>query len=117
MKKLLLVTLLVSGMLTTVSAQVTVGLASYYHNKWHGRCTTSGERYNKDSLTCAHKTYPFGTRLKVTCIKTGKTVIVRVNDRGPHRKTRIIDVSYSAARQLGMIHLGITKVRVEILAP
>ncbi|MSQ79454.1 MAG: septal ring lytic transglycosylase RlpA family protein [Flavobacteriaceae bacterium] len=115
MKKIVFVLLFISGVLTTVSAQVKVGLASYYHNKWHGRRTTSGERYHKDSLTCAHKTYPFGTRLRVTCFTTGKTVTVRVNDRGPHRKTRIIDLSYAAARQIGMIHLGITKVRVEKL--
>lgn len=93
---------------------VKVGLASYYANKFHGRRTTSGEKYHKNKFTAAHRTLPFGTKVKVTSLKNKKWVIVRINDRGPHNKKRIIDLSYRAAKHLGITNgKGLAKVRVE----
>lgn len=89
------------------------GKASYYAKSWTGRKTSNGERLHHDSMTCAHRTYPFGTRLKVTNLSNGKTVVVRVNDRGPFRKGRIIDLSWGAAKKIGMLTKGITMVTVE----
>lgn len=89
--------------------------ASWYGPGFHGRKTANGERFNMNSLTAAHKSLPFGTKLKVTCTTTGKSVIVRVNDRGPFKPGRSLDLSKGAAEQLGMIGRGITKVKYEIL--
>jgi rare lipoprotein A len=89
------------------------GIASYYGKRATGRLTSSGERLHHDSLTCAHRTYPFGTMLKVTNPANGKHVIVRVTDRGPYVKGRIIDLSVRAARELGIISQGIAPVTVE----
>ncbi len=94
-------------------AQTQKGKASYYANKFIGRPTASGERLHKDSLTCAHRTYPFGTLLRVTNPANGKQVIVRVTDRGPFVKGRIVDLSPRAARELGIISKGIAPVVVE----
>jgi len=94
-------------------AQVQSGKASYYAKKFSGRRTASGEPLHRDSLTCAHRSYPFGTLLKVTNITNGQHVVVRVNDRGPFRKGRIIDLSWGAAKALGMIAQGIAPVTVE----
>jgi rare lipoprotein A len=109
-----------SGQIVTPSdsgivTQIETGNASFYGNKFHGRRTASGEKYNRFDYTCAHKYYPFGTRLRVTCIKNGKWVVVRVNDRGPHVRTRKIDLSMAAAKQIGMVAYGITKVKIERL--
>ena len=93
------------------------GKASYYSKKFSGRQTASGERLHHDSLTCAHRTYPFGTLLKVTNPANGKEVIVRVTDRGPYVKGRIIDLSVRAARELGIIAQGIAPVTVERYTP
>ena len=82
--------------------------------KSSGRKTASGERLHHDSLTCAHRTYPFGTQLKVTNPANGKSVIVRVTDRGPYVKGRIIDLSVKAAKELGIIAQGIAPVVVEL---
>lgn len=90
----------------------TRGNASYYSNKMHGKRTSSGEKYHKDSLTCAHLTYPFGTLLNVRNPKNDKEVIVKVNDRGPHSKRLIIDLSYRAAQELDMIRAGIAIVEI-----
>ena len=76
------------------------GLASYYGKKFHGRRTASGERYNMHAMTAAHRRYAFGTMVKVTHVKSGRTVKVRINDRGPFIKGRIIDLSYGAAKKL-----------------
>ncbi len=92
------------------------GVASYYANKFHGRKTTSGEKYHKNKFTAAHRTLPFGTKVKVTNLKNKKWVIVRVNDRGPYNRKRIIDLSFRAAKHLGITNgKGIAKVRVEEL--
>ena len=92
------------------------GIASYYHNKFQGRSTASGERYDKRVMTAAHNSYPFGTYVKVTAIGSGTFVIVRINDRGPRPEKRIIDLSYAAARRLDMLRAGLIKVRLEVLA-
>ena len=97
----------------TALAQVQSGKASYYSKKMSGRMTASGERLHHDSLTCAHRTYPFGTLLKVTNPANGKQVIVRVTDRGPYVRGRIIDLSVRAAQKIGIIAQGIAPVIVE----
>ncbi len=89
-----------------------VGKASYYGKKAHGRNTSSGERYHIDSLTCAHRTYPFGTILKVRDLNSDKEVFVRVTDRGPYLRGRVIDLSYAAAKELGMLGRGIAHVEI-----
>jgi len=89
-----------------------IGLASYYSQ---GRATASGEPFDTNALTGAHRTIPFGTRVRVTVLKTGKHVIVRINDRGPFTRGRVIDVSRRAAEILGMTGAGLARVRVEIV--
>lgn len=92
------------------------GYASYYANKFNGRITTSGERFSNKQLTAAHRTLAFGTLVKVTNTKTGKWVILKINDRGPRSRKRIIDVTRRAAKHLGMLNgKGILWVRVEEL--
>lgn len=86
-------------------------MASYYSNRLHGRRMSDGTKYHKDSLTCAHKRYPLGSMLKVTNLKNGKSVVVRVADRC--RGRRIIDLSYAAAKEIGIIATGVAMVRVE----
>jgi rare lipoprotein A len=88
------------------------GRASFYSE---GRQTASGERFDPHELTAAHRTLPFGTRLQVTNVTTGKSVMVRVNDRGPFVKGRVVDVSYSAAQALGMVHAGVADVKVDVV--
>lgn len=90
--------------------------ASYYAEKYHGRKTASGEIFNMNAFTCAHKTLPFGTVLRVTNLSNNKSVDVRVNDRGPFVKGREIDVSKAAAQKLGMIKTGTARVKIEILS-
>ena len=80
---------------------------------FHGRKTANGERFNQHAFTAAHKTLPFGTKLKVTCIATGKSAIVTVNDRGPFHGNRVLDLSYGAAKQLGITNAGTAKVSIE----
>ena len=91
------------------------GKASYYSKTWTGRMTANGERLHHDSMTCAHRYYPFGTLLRVTNLNNGKRVDVRVTDRGPYRRGRIIDLSWGAAKAIGMIASGIATVTVERL--
>ena len=92
------------------------GLASWYGPRFHGKLTASGEVFNQERFTAAHRTLPWGSRVKVTNLANGKSVEVRINDRGPFAKGRIIDVSRAAARALGMLQAGIAKVRIEWLA-
>ena len=94
-------------------AQTQTGKASYYSKKWTARRTASGERIHHDSLTCAHKTYPYGTLLRVTNQRNGRQVVVRVNDRGPFGRGRIIDLSWGAAKALDMLAAGVVPVTVE----
>jgi len=92
-----------------------VGVASFYGKKFHGRPTASGERFDMNALTAAHRTLPFGTRVRVTNLENGSRVVVRINDRGPSSTDRIIDVSYGAARELKFVGQGLTRVRLEVL--
>jgi rare lipoprotein A len=93
--------------------EVQQGKASYYAQKFHGRLTASGERLHKDSLTCAHRSYPFGTLLKVYNPANGRSVLVRVTDRGPYVRGRIIDLSWRAAKELDIISKGVAMVVVQ----
>jgi rare lipoprotein A len=95
---------------------VQTGIASYYHDSLHGNRTASGQVYDKNKMSAAHKTLPLGSRVRVTDKRTGKSIVVRVNDRGPFVKGRVIDLSRRAAKELGMIRRGITPVKVEVLS-
>lgn len=88
------------------------GQASYY---WQDQMTATGEHFNKRDMTAAHKTLPFGTRVRVTRADTGDSVVVRINDRGPYKPGRIIDLSERAAEEMGMTGVGVTPVRLEVL--
>lgn len=90
-----------------------VGVASFYGRRFQGRRTASGERYDAHALTCAHPRAPFGTRLRVTELESGRSVVLKVNDRGPFVRDRVIDVSLAAARALGFVQRGVTRVRVD----
>jgi rare lipoprotein A len=100
---------------TKVNQHSTRGEASYYAGFHHGKKTASGERFNMHSLTAAHRTLPLGSKIKVTNLNNGKEVVVRVNDRGPYAKGRVLDVSLGAAKKLDMIKTGTTKVSIQIL--
>ena len=91
------------------------GEASWYGPGFHGRLTANGERYNQNAMTAAHRRLRFGTRVRVTNLNNGRSVVVRINDRGPYARGRVIDVSAAAARSLGMIKSGVAPVRVTIL--
>jgi len=93
------------------------GMASWYGPSFHGKLSASGEPYDMWALTAAHRTLPFGTWVEVTRVETGKRVTVRINDRGPFIKDRIIDLSYGAARELAMIGKGTADVRLTIVSP
>jgi rare lipoprotein A len=91
------------------------GFASFYHSYFHGRRTASGETFNRHALTAAHKSLPFGTLVRVTNLRNSRSVVVRVNDRGPLMKKRVIDVSPRAARELGFLAHGVTWVKLEVM--
>lgn len=114
----LLVVLWISGCATPKpeprkSSKTQRGIASWYGGEFIR--TASGERYDPNSMTAAHRTLPFGTKVKVTSLRTKQTVIVRINNRGPYSRGRIIDVSKAAARQLQMMGSGIAQVEIEVL--
>ena len=123
MKKIVtFLTLLVTLLFTTnvmaktkVNQHSTRGEASYYACFHHGKKTASGERFNMHSLTAAHRTLPLGSKIKVTNLNNGKEVVVRVNDRGPYARGRVLDVSLGAAKKLDMIKTGTAKVSIQIL--
>jgi len=94
-----------------------LGLASYYADALRGRPTASGAPYDPAAFTCAHRSHPFGTRLRVTELAHGRSVVVTVNDRGPFVAGRVIDLSRAAAVSLGIIGPGVARVRVERLRP
>lgn len=98
-----------------VGSELPEGDASYYGDEFSGRPTASGERFNPGELTAAHRTLPFGTRLRVTNVSNGRSVVVRVNDRGPFSGNRVLDLSHSAARQIGMLQRGTARVRMQVL--
>ena len=91
------------------------GTASFYGGKWHGRKTANGEIFDTYKLTAAHKTLPFGTRVRVTNLSNGKSVIVRINNRGPYSKGRVIDLSQAAFSKIENMSKGVTKVKLEIV--
>lgn len=97
------------------SPDASEGKVAYYGRKFHGRKTASGERFNASALTMAHKTLPFGTMVRVTHLKSKRSVVVRVNDRGPSTADRIGDLSLAAARRLHMVRSGVAEVRLEIV--
>lgn len=92
-----------------------VGKASYYSNKFQGRKMANGDRYRKSKLTAAHNTLPFGTKVKVTNQQNGKTVKVKITDRGPHARGRIVDLSLAAANRLDMVAAGIAPVKLKVI--
>jgi rare lipoprotein A len=96
------------------TGSTSVGVASWYGPGFHGRRTSNGERFDQDELTAAHRLWAFGTRVRVTFLRTGRSVIVRVNDRLP-RKDRVIDLSRAAARVIGLVGPGTGKVRLTVL--
>jgi peptidoglycan lytic transglycosylase len=91
------------------------GQASWYGKALHGQRTASGERFDMHALTAAHRTLPFGTIVRVTNLKSGRSVNVRINDRGPFRSDRIIDLSYEAARKLGFVSRGTARVEITVV--
>lgn len=94
---------------------VEYGKASWYGKPYHGRQTASGEKYNMNDMTAAHRTLPFGTKVKVTRLDNGQSVVVRINDRGPFVRGRIIDLSRESAKRIDMVNDGIADVRVETI--
>lgn len=100
-----------------LSAQVQTGKASFYADKFEGAYTASGEKYKHNKLTAAHKTLPFGTKVRVTNLGNSQSVEVTINDRGPYVEDRIIDLSKEAAEQLGFINKGLADVKVEVVDP
>jgi rare lipoprotein A len=91
------------------------GHASYYGNEFAGRRTANGEIFNPSAMTAAHRTAAFGSRVKVTHLGNGREVVVRINDRGPWGRGRVIDLSYAAARQIGLHKSGVAKVRLSLI--
>jgi rare lipoprotein A len=116
---LLLTVSLLGALLTSCggskSAFTQSGQGSYYADKFNGRPTASGTPYRPGKLTAAHNTLPFGTKIRVTNTRTGQSVKVVVNDRGPHTKGRIVDVSKRAARKLGLLDAGVVPVKLKVI--
>lgn len=115
MKKLPSFIFLVLALTGSVKAQVETGKASFYGDEFEGKTTSNGEIYRHTNLSAAHRTLPFNTVVRVTSLANGKSVTVRINDRGPFVEGRIIDLSRSAARLLGFIDAGVTDVKVEVI--
>jgi rare lipoprotein A len=96
--------------------EVQSGVASYYGGEFEGRRTASGAIYRSRRMTCAHRSLPFGTVLRVTDVESRKSVVVEVNDRGPYAKGRLVDLSLAAARELGIVKQGVARVTVEVVS-
>jgi rare lipoprotein A len=92
-----------------------VGLASWYGARHAGRRTANGERFDPSALTAAHRTLPFGSRVRVTNLENGRSVVVRINDRGPFAEGRLVDLSEAAARAIGMAASGVARIRLEVV--
>jgi rare lipoprotein A len=99
----------------TSKTKIQYGMASFYSNKFNGRKTANGEIFNNQKFTAAHNTLPLGTYVRVTNLRNGRTVVVKINDRLHHRNKRIIDLSRAAATRLGFIKTGLTRVKIEVL--
>lgn len=109
-----IVTLGIALSTQSVLAFADQGKASFY---WQDQKTANGERFNKNDLTAAHRSLPFGTLVRVTRVKTGKSVVVRINDRGPFIRGRIIDLSQKAAQSIGLTHkVGVTEVKLDVIS-
>jgi len=93
-----------------------IGIASWYGKQFHGKKTASGKHFNMYNHTAAHRSLPLGTRVRVVNLENGKDTIVDINDRGPYIKGRMIDLSYAAAKSIGIVNDGIAKVRVEVIS-
>lgn len=104
-----------TGSMAHESGATATGMASYYADKFDGRTTANGETFDNDAYTAAHRTLPFGTRVRVTRTDTGDQVTVRINDRGPFVGGRIIDLSQRAARDIDMLADGLAEVRIEVV--
>jgi rare lipoprotein A len=98
-----------------IVAESYTGLASWYGEDFDGRPTASGDPFDMAALTAAHQSLPFGTRVRVTNLANGHSVVVTINDRGPYAKHRLIDLSHAAATKLGYVEDGVTKVRIDVL--
>ncbi len=114
MKVILLLTFLI-WQSSNENDSIQYGKASYYASKFEGRITASGEVFSNDSLTAAHRNLPFGTKVKLINLDNDKSVVVRINDRGPFIEGRVIDVSQTVAKQLGFYNKGITDIKLEII--
>lgn len=113
MKRAILLATFAAAMMATGAVSASQqGLASYYKS---GHQTANGERFNPHGLTAAHRTLPFGTKVRVTNLKSGKSVVVRINDRGPFKRKRVIDLSLGAAKVIGLVRDGIAPVRVDLM--
>lgn len=106
----------VAAVACATTAQAQVGLVSYYGKEFAGRRTASGETFNPEAFTMAHRTLPFGTRVRVTDPATQRSVVVRVNDRGPVSRQRMADLSLAAARELGLVRRGTARLHMEVLS-
>ena len=111
--------ILMAGLLSACAANAggynQVGEASWYGERYHGRTTANGEKFNMNALTAAHRRLPFGTRVRVTNLKNQRSIVVRINDRGPYAGGRIIDLSRRAASILGFRNQGVARVRVQVV--
>ncbi|MCD7972375.1 MAG: septal ring lytic transglycosylase RlpA family protein [Candidatus Azobacteroides sp.] len=114
-KKLILFLFFFITLISLTHAEIT-GQASYYADRFHGRKTASGEIFNMYEMTAAHRSLPFGTLLYVTNLSNNKSIVVRVTDRGPYAKKRILDLSYAAANELGFVNNGVTNVKIRELS-
>ena len=106
---------MVDEIMERTATKISTGVVSWYGDKFHGRKTASGERYDKHELTAAHKSLPFGTKVKVTNIRNGKSVVVEINDRGPYAKSRVLDLSQAAFSEIGQTNTGVMQVEYEIM--
>ena len=104
-----------TGSLSGAVGETQTGLAAYYSHRLNGRRTASGERFNNGAMTTAHQTLPFGTKVKLTNVKNGRSVVLRVTDRGPTQPNRIVDVSRAAAQRLGILRTGLAEVKLEVV--
>ena len=106
---------MVDEIMERTADNISTGVVSWYGGKFHGRKTASGEKYDKHELTAAHKSLPFGTKVKVTNIRNGKSVVVEINDRGPYAKSRVLDLSQAAFSEIGHTNTGVMQVEYEII--
>ncbi|MCQ2095998.1 MAG: septal ring lytic transglycosylase RlpA family protein [Bacteroidaceae bacterium] len=118
MNRIIAAIIVIAGSFVTgfALAQRYDGLASYYGSQFHGRRTADGSTYNMHEYTCAHKSLPFGTKVRVTNLNNQKSIVVTVTDRGPYRRGRVVDLSIAAARDLDMLHKGVAPVSVEVIS-